>query len=144
MLLEDVKSDVKEEKTWWSAFPCWQILLSTDCYLHLISFFPFERDQTILSTPFHLLTSSEVRGLLACPALLPVLQPFFGWHTFVLSVDAVQSISWAGTSDPYSWAVCELRFWDIWLTFEVSYSVSNVRCPDRWAKKASFSVAELA
>lgn len=78
------------------------------------------------------------------PSSPPSASAFF-WLTHICFVSWCCAINQLGrTSDPYSWAVCELRFWDIWLIFEVSYSVSNVRCPDKWAKKASVSVAELA
>lgn len=60
MLLRFVKSDVKEEKMWWSAFHCWQNLLCTDGYLHLISIFPLKEIRQNYQ-PLICFTSSEVR-----------------------------------------------------------------------------------
>lgn len=80
------------------------------------------------------------------PTSPPSATAFF-WLTHICFVSRCCAISQLGrTSDPYSSAVSELRSWDIWLTFEVSYSVPNVRCRDnfKWAKKASVSVPELA
>lgn len=145
MLLEDVKSDVKEEKTRWSAFPFWQILLCTDCYLHLISFFPLKQIRQYYQLLFICLLPLKSGGSWL-PTSPPSATAFF-WLTHICFVSRCRAISQLGwTSDPYSSAVSELRSWDIWLTFEVSYSVPNVRCRDnfKWAKKASVSVPELA